>query len=237
LNFDHVRWIADDPRPVIKVEPHGAGLTIAGGRVARDDNLNWRIAQFLMPVHAYAPSALPGENMFGQTFVPVTDTTCWIYTYAWNPERPITEAERALYKSCNGVIAEVDESYVPLRHKGNDYLIDRRLQKTKSYTGITGVSEQDAVVQDSQGPIADRTREHLGPTDLGIPAVPQAGDGLRKSVGEGKGTRRRPLCGPLPRTRGRLHHPQEQGPCRGDGGAFWRPKRLRRGVLGAGRLR
>jgi hypothetical protein len=168
MNFDHVRWIADDPRPVIKVDSHAAGLIIAGGRVARDDQLYWRIAQFLMPAHAYAPSALPGENMFGQTFVPVTDTSCWIYTYAWNPECPITNAERALYKGGNGVIAEVDENYVPLRHKGNDYLIDRKLQKTKSYTGITGVSEQDAAVQDSQGPIADRTREHLGPTDLGI---------------------------------------------------------------------
>jgi phthalate 4,5-dioxygenase oxygenase subunit len=62
----------------------------------------------------------------------------------------------------------VDENYVPLRNKANDYLIDRKLQKTKSYTGIIGVSEQDAAVQDSQGPIADRTREHLGPTDLGI---------------------------------------------------------------------
>jgi hypothetical protein len=57
---------------------------------------------------------------------------------------------------------------VPLRNKANDYLIDRKLQKTKSYTGIKGVSEQDAAVQDSQGPIADRSREHLGPTDLGI---------------------------------------------------------------------
>jgi len=62
----------------------------------------------------------------------------------------------------------VDENYVPLRHRGNDYLIDRKLQKTKSYTGIRGVSEQDAAVQDSQGPIANRTREHLRPTDLGI---------------------------------------------------------------------
>jgi hypothetical protein len=66
------------------------------------------------------------------------------------------------------VIADVDENYVPRRHKGNNYLIDRALQKTRSYTGIKGVSEQDAAVQDSQGPIADRTREHLGPTDLGI---------------------------------------------------------------------
>src|SRR6185437_15982223 len=78
------------------------------------------------------------------------------------------DAEREAYDKGNGVIAEVDENYVPLRHKGNNYLIDRKLQKTKSYTGIRGVSEQDAAVQDSQGPIADRSREHLGPTDLGI---------------------------------------------------------------------
>jgi hypothetical protein len=111
---------------------------------------------------------MPGENMFGQSFVPVTDTTCWIYTYAWNPERPITHQERAMYRAGNGVISEVDENYLPLRNKANDYRIDRNLQKTRSYTGIKGVSEQDAAVQDSQGPIADRTREHLGPTDLGI---------------------------------------------------------------------
>ncbi len=65
-------------------------------------------------------------------------------------------------------MAVVDENYVPLRNRSNDYLIDRKLQKTSSYTGIKGVSEQDAAVQDSQGLIADRTREHLGPTDLGI---------------------------------------------------------------------
>ena len=111
---------------------------------------------------------MPGENIFGQSFVPVTDTNCWIYTYAWNPERPLWPAEREAYARGNGVISEVDENYVPLRNKKNDYLMDRKLQKTKSYTGIKGVSEQDAAVQDSQGPIADRTREHLGPTDLGI---------------------------------------------------------------------
>ena len=62
----------------------------------------------------------------------------------------------------------VDADYVPLRNRSNDYLIDREQQKTKSFTGITGVSEQDSAIQDSQGPIQDRTREHLGPTDLGI---------------------------------------------------------------------
>jgi phthalate 4,5-dioxygenase len=168
MNIDHTRWIAEDPRPVIKINPHEAGLAIAGGRVTGSDNIYWRIAQFLMPVHSYAPSSMPGEIIFGQSFVPVTDTNCWIYTYAWNPERPLAQAEREGYDHGNGVISEVDENYVPLRNKANDYLIDRKLQKTKSYTGIKGVSEQDAAVQDSQGPIADRSREHLGPTDLGI---------------------------------------------------------------------
>ena len=57
---------------------------------------------------------------------------------------------------------------MPVRNRDNDYLIDRQHQKTTSFTGITGVSEQDSAIQDSQGPIQDRTREHLGPTDLGI---------------------------------------------------------------------
>ena len=55
-----------------------------------------------------------------------------------------------------------------MRNIRNDYMIDRELQKTQSFTGISGVSEQDAAIQDSQGPIQDRTREHLGPTDVGI---------------------------------------------------------------------
>ena len=114
---DHMRWIAEDPRPVIKINPHEAGLTVAGGRLTGTDNIYWRIAQFLMPVHAYAPSSMPGENIFGQSFIPVTDTSCWIYTYAWNPERPLTQAERDGYDRGNGVMSEVDENYIPLRNK------------------------------------------------------------------------------------------------------------------------
>jgi len=57
---------------------------------------------------------------------------------------------------------------VPLANPSNCYKLDRASQKTSSYTGIAGVSEQDAAIQDSQGPIQDRTREHLGPTDIGI---------------------------------------------------------------------
>ena len=46
--------------------------------------------------------------------------------------------------------------------------MNRDDQRLNSYTGIQGVSEQDAAIQNSQGKIVDRSLEHLGPTDVGI---------------------------------------------------------------------
>jgi phthalate 4,5-dioxygenase oxygenase subunit len=57
-----------------------------------------------------------------------------------------------------------------VRNIRNDYMLDREKQKTESFTGIMGVSEQDAAIQDSQGPVQDRTREHLGTSDKVIMA-------------------------------------------------------------------
>src|SRR5262249_52422413 len=48
---------------------------------------------------------------------------------------------------------------------GNDYLLDRELQRTKLVCGILSNPLQDAAVQESMGAICDRTREHLGPAD------------------------------------------------------------------------
>jgi hypothetical protein len=79
-----------------------------------------------------------------------------------------TNSEREKYAKGLSLHAEVDADYVPVRNIHNDYMLDRAKQKTESFTGIMGVSEQDAAIQDSQGPIQDRTREHLGPTDIGI---------------------------------------------------------------------
>lgn len=165
---DRIRWVKEDPMPKFEINEFPAGLTIGGARQADDNDLYWRIAQFLMPNHALVPSAFPGENYHGQTWVPVTDTSCWIYNYTWNPDRPLTEEERAACRQGMTVHAEVDENYYPIRGPHNDYLLDREEQKHGSFTGIKGVSEQDAAVQNSQGPIVDRSIEHLGATDIGL---------------------------------------------------------------------
>jgi hypothetical protein len=158
----------DDPMPEFHVVAHDGGLLVGASRRADGTGLYWRVSQFLMPNHGLAPNAFAGENYHGQTWVPITDERCWVYCYTWNPERPLTEAERQRLRAGQSVHADVDERWVPRRNRDNDYLIDRVDQKLRTFTGIRGISEQDACVQDSQGFIADRTREHLGPTDAAI---------------------------------------------------------------------
>jgi len=163
-----LRWLRSDPMPQFTVVEHDVGFVIGGARKADGEDLYWRITQFMLPAHSVTPSAMPGEIYYGYTWVPITDETCWIYVYAWSPEREISAAERARFTTGGyGQFAELGPGYVPLRNRSNDYLIDRDEQKHRSFTGVRGVAEQDAMAQDSQGLIADRTREHLTPTDVG----------------------------------------------------------------------
>jgi nitrite reductase/ring-hydroxylating ferredoxin subunit len=164
-----LRWLRNDPMPQFTLIEHDVGFVVGGSRRADGEDLYWRVTQFMLPAHSITPSALPGEIYYGYTWVPITDESCWIYVYAWHPDRPLSDAERARFdKGGYGQMAALGPSFVPLRNRSNDYLIDREEQKHRSFTGVRGIAEQDAMAQDSQGLIVDRTREHLTPTDIAI---------------------------------------------------------------------
>lgn len=163
-----LRWIREDPMPQFSILEHEVGFVVGGARRADGESRYWRTAQFALPSHSTTPSTLPGETHFGYTWVPIDDYNCWIYTYAWNPDRPLSEEERARFKAGHGVIAEVDENFIPIRNRSNEYMIDRKMQKHVNFTGVRGVAEQDAMIQDSQGRIADRTVEHLSASDAAV---------------------------------------------------------------------
>ena len=60
-------------------------------------------------------------------------------------------------------------TFIPVQNSSNDYLMDRAAQKAKvSYSGISGIAIQDSSLQESMGPIADRSKENLVSTDNGI---------------------------------------------------------------------
>jgi hypothetical protein len=67
-----------------------------------------------------------------------------------------------------------------------DWGIDRRAQKTETFTGIDGIDAQDHAVQESMGPIVDRTHEHLVRTDLAVISARRALLGAIRSVERGE---------------------------------------------------
>jgi hypothetical protein len=66
-------------------------------------------------------------------------------------------------------VTYVPGSFRPSANKDNDYNMDRKAQKEgRYYSGIAGIAMQDASLQESMGPIIDRTKENLVSTDNGI---------------------------------------------------------------------
>ena len=67
-------------------------------------------------------------------------------------------------------------NYMPLRqqraNRDNHYLIDRKAQRAKkSFSGVKGISMQDASLQESMGRIVDRTTERLCTSDAAFIAA------------------------------------------------------------------
>jgi hypothetical protein len=86
----------------------------------------------------------------------------------WHPERPLTEQDRDTYFV--HVPLRQDGSFRPVLGRDEDYGLDRETQRLHSATGIDGIGLQDAAIQESMGPIVDRSREVLGSGDAAIVA-------------------------------------------------------------------
>ena len=145
------------------------GLYIGARRNAENGNYYWRITPWVMPNFTQIPPR--GDHpMHGHFWVPIDDHNCWAWTYDFHPVRALTKEERAAMEAGQGLHCKyVPGSYRPLANKDNDYLIDRAAQKAgKTYSGVEGFAIQDSSLQESMGPICDRSKENLVSTDNGI---------------------------------------------------------------------
>ncbi len=71
-----IAWLRNDPLPQFKIIAHDVGSAIGGSRRADQDQLYWRITQFMLPSHSITPSAMPGETYYGYTWVWIDDIFC-----------------------------------------------------------------------------------------------------------------------------------------------------------------
>jgi phthalate 4,5-dioxygenase len=134
-----------------------------------------------MPSHAVVDRDHPKKMQGGHAFVPMDDEHTITWSFTSNYERPFAETELAkMYDYPNaGLHAGVPKGLLPptsepmgafrgIHNKRNDYGLDYELQRTSQFSGIPDRSTQDNAIQESMGPIYDRTREHLGVSDSGV---------------------------------------------------------------------
>jgi phthalate 4,5-dioxygenase len=160
-----------DKAPRFTVKKTDYGLVIAVRRNAEEDTYYWRMTQFLLPSHTIIPYQ-KGNSIHGHCWVPRDDETCWVWTFTWNPDAPLSQEDREAIANETFVHANVDPVTLrPLRNKSNNYGIDRELQRTATMTGIHGFASQDQAIQESMGAVVDRTRERLGTSDTAIIAT------------------------------------------------------------------
>jgi phenylpropionate dioxygenase-like ring-hydroxylating dioxygenase large terminal subunit len=159
----------EDRMPFFDVVDFDGGLLIGARRNGAQGRYYWRITPWIMPWHTIIPPRA-GHPLGAHVWVPIDDENCWAWSINYHPSRALTDAERKAMQDGAGIhVKYVPGTFIPLANRRNDYLIDRALQKRgRSYSGVEGIAMQDASLQESMGPIQDRTREHLGPTDLGI---------------------------------------------------------------------
>jgi phthalate 4,5-dioxygenase oxygenase subunit len=189
IDSSHVSWLhsgglRDDPlfkgskgneynmgdmKPFFEVAEASGGLFIGARRNAEPGTYYWRITPWVMPSFTIVPPR--GDHpVHGHFWVPIDDENCWVFTFDYHPIRPLTDAELAAMNAGHGVHNEyVPGTYRPLQNKDNDYLMDRDAQRRgDTFSGIKGIAMQDASLQESMGPIVDRSKERLVSTDAGI---------------------------------------------------------------------
>jgi phthalate 4,5-dioxygenase oxygenase subunit len=164
-------WLrpSTDKAPRMQVERGSYGFRYAAIRrpiknAAANDYV--RSTVFVAP----ATALIPPNNLYNvaNINVPMDDTTTAFYFIAWGhpSQTPDTDTWRKFLRQTVGV--DLDQNYRPLRNEENRFWQDRQAMKAGNFTGISGFPNQDVAMWVTMGPIADRTHDRLGASDMAI---------------------------------------------------------------------
>jgi phthalate 4,5-dioxygenase len=106
----------------------------------------------------------PHESRLFKAWHPIDDFSCYTFYIHFDPHRPLDV--EAIYANWGHRTSPPD--YKTEHNLANMHLQDRGRMKQENFSGILGASIQDRAVQESMGPIMDRSKEHLGTSDKAV---------------------------------------------------------------------
>ena len=157
-----------------------------------------RVTNLVFP-HAFV-IPMSSEMTITQWHVPIDDTRHYWYAIFTSFGAPVDKDEMRRQRL---ELYQLPD-YVPRKNKSNDYGFDPHEQAHDTFTGMgADINVHDQWACESMGPIADRTREHLGQSDKAISAYRRILRGAIEQAGNG-GT---PLMVLDAAGRGKTHRP------------------------------
>jgi phthalate 4,5-dioxygenase len=166
--------------PTLEVDMTEYGYRYAGVRKLPEGGKYVRAYHYVMPFTQLRPASLFGAGLPvtptdagpGHFWVPMDDHTCMVWNFMYSlGEQGISDQDRREYGNGNGPDHVDQSTFRAVQNARNNWGIDRQVQKAETYSGIEGVNTQDRAVQESMGPIVDRSEEYLGPADKAIIAM------------------------------------------------------------------
>lgn len=155
--------LREHDRPSILVESTDYGLQLIALRRLNEVHTHVRVTNVLFPQAFVIP--MSPEMTISQWHVPIDDTHCYWYAIFTSFGSPVDKTQMRdqrleLYELPN---------YKPRRNRLNNYGFDPEEQRNDTYTGMGhDINVHDQWAIESQGPIHDRSKEHLGTSDRGI---------------------------------------------------------------------
>ncbi len=159
------RVLREYDRPDIDVATTDYGLRLTALRKLSEAQTHVRVTNVVFPQAFVIP--MSAEMTISQWHVPVDDTHCYWYAIFTSFTGPVDKQQMREQRL---QLYELPD-YTSRKNKRNDYGYSIDEQRATTYTGMgDDINVHDQWAVESQGPIQDRTREHLGTTDKGIVA-------------------------------------------------------------------
>ena len=169
-----------DRCPVFEAIDTDYGVLIGCHRNVDEDNYYWRMSQFVLPFYTMTGPYGKDPLRAFRAWIPIDDENTMVFGATYHPNRPLTEEELDNMEKRPGVYSIGTVGFMPpdptlpgsqwrpRQNIMNDYWNDYHAQQTERWCGIPGTWAQDSGMQETMGPIYDRTKEHLVSTDSGI---------------------------------------------------------------------
>lgn len=149
--------------PRITADPTPYGFRLRTLRDVEGRLTHVRLSNCIFP-NAIAVS-MSREMMITQWHVPIDDERCYWYSMFVSYGAPV---DAAVMRAQRIDAVELPD-YRPRTGRHDDWGYDPAEQRSSTYTGMgRDINVHDQFAVESPGPIFDRTREHLAPTDVGV---------------------------------------------------------------------